>query len=111
LGLTPGVDHVPAWGAHEEPADAPRFVGRLTLDESLALTGLVVQKDPGLRSGYTVRWRLRLVEEGQNRTIEEAVLLKLGRPESPRPGRIGSKAADRGSDDRRQQVDPDCVEL
>jgi hypothetical protein len=22
------VDHVPVWGAHEEPADAPRFVGQ-----------------------------------------------------------------------------------
>jgi hypothetical protein len=33
-----------------------------------------VQKDPGRRSGYTVRWLLRLLEEDENLTIEEAVL-------------------------------------
>jgi hypothetical protein len=51
-----------------------RELGRLTLDESLALTGLVLQKDPGRRSGYTVRWLLRLLEEDEHLTIEEAVL-------------------------------------
>jgi hypothetical protein len=51
-----------------------REIGSLTLEESLALTGLVVQKDPGRRSGYTVRWLLRLLEEDENLTIEEAVL-------------------------------------
>jgi hypothetical protein len=51
-----------------------REVGRLTLHESLAFTGLVVRKDPGRRSGYTVRWLLRLLEEDENLTIEEAVL-------------------------------------
>jgi hypothetical protein len=52
-----------------------RELGRLTLDESLALTGLVVQKDPGHRSGNTLRWLLRLLEEDENLTIEEAVLV------------------------------------
>jgi hypothetical protein len=45
-----------------------REVGRLTLHESLAFTGLVVRKDPGRRSGYTVRWLLRLLEEDENLT-------------------------------------------
>jgi hypothetical protein len=35
----------------------------ITLAESLALTALVVQKDPARRSRYTVRWLLRLLEE------------------------------------------------
>jgi hypothetical protein len=51
-----------------------RELGRITLDESLALTALVVQKDPGRRSRYTVRWLLRLLGEDGNVTIEEAVL-------------------------------------
>jgi hypothetical protein len=51
-----------------------RELGRITLDESLALTALVVQKDPGRRSRYTVRWLLRLLEEDKNLTIDEAVL-------------------------------------
>jgi hypothetical protein len=53
---------------------AARELGRITLGESLALTALVVQKDPGRRSRYTVRWLLRLLEEDENLTIEEAVL-------------------------------------
>jgi hypothetical protein len=51
-----------------------RELGQITLDEALALTALVVQKDPGRRSGYTVRWLLRLLEEDENLTVEEAVL-------------------------------------
>jgi hypothetical protein len=51
-----------------------RELGGITLDESLALTALVVQKDPGRRSRYTVRWLLRLLEEDENLTIEEAML-------------------------------------
>jgi hypothetical protein len=49
-------------------------LGRIRLDESLALTALVVQKDPARRSRYTVRWLLRLLEEDENLTIEETVL-------------------------------------
>ena len=49
-------------------------VGRLTLDESLALTALAVVKAPGRRSRYTVRWLRRLLEEDENLTIEEAIL-------------------------------------
>jgi ribosomal protein S7 len=48
-----------------------RELGRITLAESLALTALVVQKDPGRRSRYAVRWLRRLLEEDQNLTIEE----------------------------------------
>ncbi len=28
VSVADDVDHVPVWGAHEEPADAPRFVGQ-----------------------------------------------------------------------------------
>jgi hypothetical protein len=28
VSVVDDVDHVPVWGAHEEPADAPRFVGQ-----------------------------------------------------------------------------------
>jgi ribosomal protein S7 len=51
-----------------------RELGGITLAESLALTALVVQKDPARRSRYTVRWLLRLLEEDESRTIEEATL-------------------------------------
>jgi hypothetical protein len=51
-----------------------RELGRIPLSESLALTSLVVQKDPGRRSRYTVRWLQRLLEEDENLTIEEAML-------------------------------------
>jgi hypothetical protein len=56
-------------------AEATAYVvGQLSLEESLALTALVVQNDPGRRSGYTVRWLRRLLEENEHLTIEEAVL-------------------------------------
>jgi hypothetical protein len=51
-----------------------RELGKVTLEDSLALTALVVQKDPGRRSRYAVRWLLRLLEEDENLTIEEAAL-------------------------------------
>jgi hypothetical protein len=51
-----------------------RELGRISLDEALALTVLVVQKDPGRRSRYVVRWLLRLLQEDENLTIEEAGL-------------------------------------
>ena len=51
-----------------------RELGRISLDESLALTALVVQKDPGRPSRYAVRWLRRLLEEDEHLTIEEAAL-------------------------------------
>jgi hypothetical protein len=51
-----------------------RELGTITLDESLALTALVVKKSPGRRSRYAVSWLLRLLEEDENLTIEEAAL-------------------------------------
>jgi hypothetical protein len=51
-----------------------RELGRITLTDSLALIALVVQKDPGRRQRYTIRWLLRLLEEDENLTIEEAAL-------------------------------------
>jgi ribosomal protein S7 len=50
-----------------------RELGKVTLEDSLALTALVVQKDPGRRSRYAVRWLLRLLEEDENLTIEAAL--------------------------------------
>jgi hypothetical protein len=51
-----------------------RELGRITLEEALALTVLVTQKDPGRRSRYAVRWLLRLLQEDENVTIEDAGL-------------------------------------
>jgi hypothetical protein len=53
---------------------AAREVGSLTLEEALALTALVVQKDPARRSRYLLRWLRRLLEEDENLTIDEAGL-------------------------------------
>jgi hypothetical protein len=47
----------------EPPAGPARELGRISLEESLALTTLVVQKDPGRRSRYAVRWLRRLPDE------------------------------------------------
>jgi hypothetical protein len=51
-----------------------RELGRITLEEALDLTVLVVEKDPGRRSRYLVRWLRRLLQEDENLTIEEAGL-------------------------------------
>jgi hypothetical protein len=51
-----------------------RELGRITLEEALALTVLVVERDPGRRSRYAVRWLLRLLQEDENLTIEDAGL-------------------------------------
>jgi hypothetical protein len=40
-----------------------RELGRIGLDESLALTALVAEKDPDRRSRFAVRWLRRLLEE------------------------------------------------
>jgi hypothetical protein len=47
-----------------------RELRRITLDESLALTALVVQRDPGIHRPLM----LRLLEEDENLTIEEAAV-------------------------------------
>jgi hypothetical protein len=62
-----------------------RELGGITLDESLALTVLVVQKDPGRRSRYTVRWLLRLLEEDENLTIRGGDAGGLGSGRARRP--------------------------
>jgi hypothetical protein len=50
-----------------------RELGRLSLDESLALTALVAEKDAERRSRFAVRWLRRLLEDA-SLTIEEANL-------------------------------------
>ena len=42
-----------------------RELGRITLAEALALTVLVIEKDPGRRSRYAVRWLRRLLQEAR----------------------------------------------
>jgi hypothetical protein len=54
--------------------DKARELGRLTVAEALDLVVLVVEKEPGRRSSYTVRWLRRLLEERAQTTIEEAAL-------------------------------------
>jgi hypothetical protein len=49
-----------------------RELGQITLAEALDLTVLVLQREPGRRSGYTVRWLRQLLEERPQTTIEEA---------------------------------------
>jgi len=51
-----------------------RELGRISLDESLALTVLVAEKDPERRSRFAVRWLRRLLEEDESLTIEEATM-------------------------------------
>ena len=40
-------------------------LGRISLDEALALTALVAEKEPERRSRFTVRWLRRLLEEAR----------------------------------------------
>jgi hypothetical protein len=49
-------------------------LGRISLDESLALTVLVAEKEPRRRSRFAVRWLRRLLEEDESLTIEEATM-------------------------------------
>ena len=51
-----------------------RKLGRISLDESLALTVLVAEKDPERRSRFAMRWLRRLLEEDESLTIEEATM-------------------------------------
>lgn len=47
----------------------------MTLVESLALTALIAQKDPGRRSRVAARWLLRYLEAHDQAAIEEAALV------------------------------------
>ena len=51
-----------------------RELGRLSLDESLALTALVACQEPARRSPFAVRWLVRLLEEDDRLSIEEVAL-------------------------------------
>ena len=51
-----------------------RELGRISLEEALALTALVAEKDPERRSRFAVRWLRRLLEEDESLTIEEATV-------------------------------------
>jgi hypothetical protein len=42
-------------------------LGRITLDDALALTALVAEKDPERRSRFAARWLRRLLEEERPR--------------------------------------------
>jgi hypothetical protein len=56
-----------------------RELGRISLEEALALTALVAEKEPERRSRFAVRWLRRLLEEDETLTIEEAAVF-LGTP-------------------------------
>jgi hypothetical protein len=51
-----------------------REVGRLSLDEALALTALVARHEPTRRSRFAVRWLERLLEEDERLSIDEAAV-------------------------------------
>ena len=51
-----------------------RELGRISLDESLALTVLVAEKELERRSRFAVRWLERLLEEDERLSIEEAAV-------------------------------------
>ena len=51
-----------------------RELGRISLENALALTALVAEKDPKRRSRFAVRWLLRLLEEDESLTIEQAAV-------------------------------------
>ena len=51
-----------------------RELGRISLEEALALTALVAEKEPERRSRFAVRWLRRLLEEDDSLTIEEATM-------------------------------------
>jgi hypothetical protein len=51
-----------------------RELGRISLEEALALTALVAEKEPERRSRFAVRWLRRLLAEDESLTIEEAAM-------------------------------------
>jgi hypothetical protein len=55
-----------------------REIGAVSLEEALALTVLVAQKEPHRRSAFAIRWLRRLIDEDRHLTIDQA---------APRPQR------------------------
>jgi hypothetical protein len=51
-----------------------REIGVVSLEEALALTVLVAQKEPHRRSAFAIRWLRRLLDEDRNLTVDQAVL-------------------------------------
>jgi hypothetical protein len=51
-----------------------REIGHIWLSDALALTVLAVEKAPGKRNAYAVRFLRRLFEDDPNLTIDEAAL-------------------------------------
>jgi hypothetical protein len=51
-----------------------RELGRISLEEALALTALVAEKEPERRSRFAVRWLRRLLDEDESLTVEEATM-------------------------------------
>jgi hypothetical protein len=51
-----------------------RELGRISLEEALALTALVAEKEPERRSRFAARWLRRLLQEDESLTIEEAAM-------------------------------------
>jgi hypothetical protein len=45
-----------------------RELGRISLEEALALTALVAENEPERRSRFAVRWLRRLLEEAESLT-------------------------------------------
>jgi hypothetical protein len=89
-----------------------RELGRISLEEALALTALVAEKEPERRSRFAVRWlrRLRrLLEEDESLTIEEAgmaasCLSALGGPSHEETLGMLCAVAERASRRRRTAV-------
>jgi hypothetical protein len=46
-----------------------REIGAVSLEEALALTALVAQKEPDRRSAFAIRWLRRLLDEDRNLTV------------------------------------------
>ena len=57
-----------------------REMGRIWLADALSLTVLAIEKAPGKRNAYAVRFLRRLLDEDPHITIEEAVLARLRWP-------------------------------
>jgi hypothetical protein len=51
-----------------------REIGAVSLEEALALTVLVAQKEPHRRSAFAIRWLRRLIDEDRHLTIDQAAL-------------------------------------
>jgi hypothetical protein len=71
IGAAGAAIAVPTEMARAAVAASPSAI---SLEESLALTVLVAQRDPERRSPFAGRWLLRLLEEDDQLTIEEIAL-------------------------------------